>query len=87
MSVAQYERYAIHTDVGDPLPRVGSGLRLVEAKLGHKWVKIRIPGEQATRIRRNVWDTEIAHVLYHKDTPMSEITAELRNFGRRPRKA
>lgn len=41
----------------DEAPRIGAGWRVVEATIGYKWVKLRVPNaERGTKILRSVWD-------------------------------
>lgn len=50
----------------DEMPRIGSGYRPVEAKVGYKWVRVRSRlGGPATRIRRAVWDTIVSETSRH----------------------
>ena len=51
------ERYEV--TLMDQAPRLGSGQRVVVAKIGWKWVKARneVGDHQFTKMRRSVWDT------------------------------
>ena len=48
MTIAIFETYVIDAGPGDPLPRIGSGMRIVEVKIGSKWVRIRAPNGRIT---------------------------------------
>ncbi len=78
MAKAQFEAYVIHTGPGDPLPRIGSGMRLVEALVGRKWVRVRAKSGDASRVPVRRWAQDIPHVRYIGQS-LREVLAE---FGR-----
>ncbi len=81
MARAKFETYVVHPGTGDPIPRIGSGFRLVQAKVGIKWVRIRVPGEQATRVHKRRWLFDIPHVLY-TGQELREVFRELNKWKR-----
>lgn len=48
------QRYQIHFH--DEAPRIGSGRRIVTARVGRKWVYLKTTAARA-RIRRSIWIT------------------------------
>lgn len=54
-------------------PHVGSGFRVVEAKIGHKWVRVRDAARAKfsptnfKRIKRRDWDTIVTQSQSHFD--------------------
>ena len=54
-------------------PHVGSGFRVVEAKVGHKWVRVRDAARAKfsptnfKRIKRKDWDTIVTKSRYYFD--------------------
>ena len=63
MAIATFETYVIHPGPGDPIPRIGSGMRIVQAKIGRKWVRIRAPDGRVTRLHIKKW-LNVPHVHY-----------------------
>ncbi len=64
MTIARYETYIIHPGLGDPVPRIGSGMRLVQVKIGRKWVRIKAPDGRITRLHIKRWLFQVPHVRY-----------------------
>ncbi len=64
MSVAKFETYVIHPGQGDPVPRIGSGMRIVQAKIGRKWVRIKAPDGRVTKLYLRRWLFMVPHFRY-----------------------
>lgn len=48
-----WKKYKVH--LMDEMPRIGSGQRIVEARVGRKWVHVRF-GKKRARTTRNRWN-------------------------------
>ena len=76
MTIAIFEPYVIHPGPGDPLPRIGSGMRVVQVKIGRKWVRVKGPDGRVTRLLLKRWMANVPHVRY-TDMSRAEISAAL----------
>ncbi len=76
MTRAKFETYIIHPGMGDPIPRIGSGMRIVQVKIGRKWVRIRAPDGRVTRLHIRKWLFDVPHVRYQGEE-MKEVFAAL----------
>ncbi len=81
MSVAKFDTYVIHPGMGDPIPRIGSGMRLVQAKIGRKWVRIKAPDGRVTRLHIRKWLSKVPHVRYQGEET-KEVFAALNKWKR-----
>jgi hypothetical protein len=54
MKKQPWPRFQVH--LIDEVPGIASGIRIVEAKIGRKWVRVRQPQRNAHKIARRVWD-------------------------------
>ena len=81
MTVAKFETYVIQPGLGDPIPRIGSGMRIVQAKIGRKWVRIRAPDGRVTRILFRKWLFDVPHFRYQGEE-MQEVFTALRKWRR-----
>ncbi len=79
--IAKFETYVIHPGLGDPIPRIGSGMRIVQAKIGRKWVRIKAPDGRVTRILIRKWLFDVPHVRYQGEEMQAVFTA-LRKWKR-----
>ena len=82
MTIAIFETYVIDPGPGDPIPRIGSGMRIVQVKIGRKWVRIRGPDGRLTRILLKRWLTVVPHVRYHGEDSRAEVNAVLNKWRR-----
>ncbi len=81
MTVAKFETYVIQPGLGDPIPRIGSGMRIVQAKIGRKWVRIRAPDGRVTRILFRKWLFDVPHFRYQGEE-MQKVFTALRKWKR-----
>ena len=82
MTIAIFETYVIDAGLGDPLPRIGSGMRIVEVKIGRKWVRIRAPNGRITRLSLKRWVSDVPHVRYQGDESQAEVNTALNKWRR-----
>ena len=82
MTDAKVETYVIQPGLGDPIPRIGSGMRIVQAKIGRKWVRIRAPDGRVTRILFRKWLFDVPHFRYQGEE-MQEVFTALRKWRKR----
>ena len=81
MTVAKFQTYVVHPGLGDPIPRIGSGMRIVQAKIGRKWVRIKSPDGRVTRLHLKKWLFDVPHFRYQGEEMQVVFTA-LRKWRR-----
>ncbi len=81
MARAKFETYVIHPGPRDPIPRIGNGMRLVQVKIGTKWVRSKAPGGLTTRLHLRRWLFDVPHVLYQGEE-LREVFRALNKWRR-----
>jgi len=82
---AKFETYVIHPGPGDPVPRIGSGMRIVQVKVGRKWVRIKAPDGRVAKLYLRRWLFDIPHFRYQGEE-MRVVFAALDQWKRRTRR-
>ena len=76
---APFTRYWIWTDVGDPCPLFGSGLRTVEYNADLNMIRHIMVPEITEKLLLGEWD-HIAHIEAHEGQTITDVTRALRAF-------
>lgn len=69
-----FERYWIQATTGDPLPAIGSGFRIVDARVTCLGVDLRTQSGVEATVRRKMWDMT-PHVLHTGQTITEALEA------------
>lgn len=74
--LSSYDRYWLWLQ--DEIPKLGSGVRLVHAKVGYKWVYIKREYKNRIKIKKALWDS-LNPVTHCKLSELNMSLAEYRN--------